>query len=69
MWGEARNPAGKEAKLALTAPNGYDLTATASLGIVRRLLQGGTQPGYYTPSCLMGADYVLSLPGTALIES
>jgi short subunit dehydrogenase-like uncharacterized protein len=69
VWGEVRNPAGQEAKLALTAPNGYDLTATASLGIVRHLLRGGVQPGYYTPSRLMGADYVLSLPGTALIEN
>ena len=68
VWGEATNAQGKEVKLALTAPNGYDLTATASVGIVQHLLRGGSEGGYYTPSQLMGADYILSLPGTALIE-
>ncbi len=38
VWGEARNARGDEAKLELSAPNGYALTATASVGIVRRLL-------------------------------
>jgi short subunit dehydrogenase-like uncharacterized protein len=70
VWGEVRNAAGKETKLALITPNGYDLTVTASLGIAEFLLQrpirlGG---GYFTPSLLMGADYVLKLPGVKLIE-
>jgi len=69
VWGEVRNAAGREAKLALSAPNGYDLTVTASLGIVQRLL-GDPKPagGYFTPSMLMGADYVLKLPGVRLID-
>jgi short subunit dehydrogenase-like uncharacterized protein len=69
VWGEARNAAGKETRLRLVTPNGYDLTVTASLGIVERLLQK-TKPagGYYTPSQLMGAEYVLSLPGVSLIR-
>jgi short subunit dehydrogenase-like uncharacterized protein len=69
VWGEVTNAAGKQAKLALKAPNGYDLTVTASLGIVQRIFEP-SQPagGYYTPSLLMGADYVLSLPGVRLIE-
>lgn len=69
VWGEVRNLAGREIKLALTAPNGYDLTVTASLGIAEHLL-GLTSPprgGYFTPSQLMGADYVLKLPGVRLI--
>jgi len=69
VWGEATDAGGKQARLALSAPNGYDLTVTASLGIVERVLAeppaGG---GYFTPSQLMGADYVLSLPGVHLIE-
>ena len=71
VWGEARNAAGKEARLALAAPNGYDLTVTASLGIARRLLEQAQLPegGYYTPSQLMGADYVTTLPGVRLIEA
>jgi short subunit dehydrogenase-like uncharacterized protein len=71
VWGEVRNAAGKEARLALAAPNGYDLTVTASLGIAQRLLEQAQPPegGYYTPSQLMGADYVTTLPGVRLIEA
>ena len=70
VWGEVRNAAGQEEKLALITPNGYDLTVTASLGIVEYLLQrlGQLGGGYFTPSLLMGADYVLKLPGVKLIE-
>jgi short subunit dehydrogenase-like uncharacterized protein len=68
VWGEVRNAAGKQVKLALSAPNGYDLTVTASLGIAAHVL-GLTHPvgGYLTPSQLMGADYVLKLPGVRLV--
>lgn len=66
VWGEVRNAAGDEARLQLNGPNGYELTATASIGIVRRLLQQPAEPGFHTPSRLMGADYVLSLPGASL---
>ena len=71
VWGEVRNAAGKQAKLELAAPNGYDLTVSAALGIAEHLLRQ-TQPpagGYFTPSQLMGADYVLKLPGVRLIEN
>ena len=65
VWGEARDASGREVKRQLVTPNGYALTVTASLGIVERLLQGHAPSGYRTPSQLMGADYVLSLPGVA----
>lgn len=69
VWGEARNAAGREAKIDLVTPNGYDLTVNASLGIAEHLLGRGDVPGgYYTPSLLLGADYVLSLPGTKLVR-
>ena len=67
VWGEARNAAGRELKRQLRTPNGYDLTVTASLGIVARLHEGGVSPGFKTPSMLMGADYVLGLPGVSLV--
>lgn len=67
VWGEARDASGAEAKRRLRTPNGYEITVTAALGIVARLLDGPAPPGgYYTPSALMGADYVLSLPGVSL---
>lgn len=65
LWGEVRG-GGREAKLQLRTPNGYAITVTAALGIVEHLLQRQVPPGYYTPSLLMGPEYVLSLPGVSL---
>ena len=66
VWGEVRDAAGTLLRGQLRTPNGYALTVTAALGIVERLLAGERPAGgYYTPSLLMGADYVLSLPGVS----
>lgn len=67
VWGEARDAAGTVAALQLATPNGYDLTVAAALGIAERVLRGGLAGGYRTPSQLMGADYVLTLPGVRMI--
>ena len=69
IWGEVRNAAGREAKMELDTPNGYDITVTASLGIVEHVLKVRPAGGYYTPSMLMGADYVLGLPGVQLTKT
>jgi short subunit dehydrogenase-like uncharacterized protein len=50
----------------MTAPNGYDLTVTAGLGIALHLLEHDVEGGYYTPSLLMGAAYAASLPGVKM---
>jgi short subunit dehydrogenase-like uncharacterized protein len=63
IWGEARSADGRAVSATMTTPNGYDVTVTASLGIVERLLGGEAEGGYYTPSLLMGPDYAASLPG------
>ena len=68
VWGEVHDPSGVELKRHLVVPNGYTLTATAALGIVERLLVGTDAAGYRTPSQLMGADYILSLPGVSLVQ-
>jgi short subunit dehydrogenase-like uncharacterized protein len=67
VWGEVTNPAGQQQRLRLRTPNGYALTVTASLGIVAKLLDDAPAAGgFYTPSQLMGAEYVLSLPDVRL---
>jgi short subunit dehydrogenase-like uncharacterized protein len=66
IWGEVRNAAGREEKLALKTPNGYALTVDAALGILQHVLSANAPGGYYTPSQLVGADFVLKLPGVAL---
>ena len=64
VWGEATAADGRSVRSMLATPNGYDLTVTASLGIATALLsRSGVAGGFNTPSMLMGADYVLSLPG------
>jgi short subunit dehydrogenase-like uncharacterized protein len=50
----------------MTTPNGYDITVTASLGIVEYLLEHDVEGGFYTPSLLMGADYASSLPDVSM---
>ncbi|MEP6882386.1 MAG: saccharopine dehydrogenase NADP-binding domain-containing protein [Dokdonella sp.] len=69
IWAEAHNAVGKQVAASLRTPNGYDLTVTASLGIAEHVLANAPDGGYYTPSMLMGADYVLGLPGVALLDS
>ncbi len=63
IWGEARNAQGEERRVEIDTPNGYDLTVTGALGIVQHLLRTPVPGGYRTPARLMGADYVLTLPG------
>ncbi len=63
VWGEVRDANGREVKRQLVTPNGYALTVTASLGIVERLLRGVAPAGYSTPSQMMGAEFVMQLPG------
>lgn len=63
IWGEAVSADGRRISATMTAPNGYDLTVTASLAITRHVLENDVEGGYYTPSLLMGAEFAESLPG------
>jgi len=63
LWGEVTSADGRSVSATMTAPNGYDLTVSASLGIAEYLLSNDVEGGYYTPSLLMGADFAASLPG------
>ena len=65
LWGEVTDAAGTVKTATLRTPNGYDITVTASLGIVDHLAKTTIPGGYYTPSLLMGPDYVLGLPGVS----
>ncbi len=69
VWGEATDAAGRQVSAILKTPNGYTLTVLAALGIVAKLM-AAQRPigGFYTPSRLMGADYVLRLPGVKRVS-
>ncbi len=62
VWGEATNAAGQRVARRLRTPNGYTLTVDAALGIIERLGEGDVPAGFHTPSQLMGASYVTTLP-------
>ena len=66
VWGEARS-AGRTVTARVRVSNGYTVTTDASIAIARRLLAGGTSPGFTTPARLMGADFVTTLPGATKI--
>ena len=66
LWGEACSSDARRVSATMSTPNGYDLTVTASLGVVEYLLGNDVEGGYYTPSLLMGADYAASLPGVEM---
>jgi short subunit dehydrogenase-like uncharacterized protein len=68
VWGEIRDATGRERRLELATPNGYALTAWTAVGIAQRLLDGPAPPGYATPAQLMGADWILGMPGVRLID-
>lgn len=66
LWGQAGTEDGRTVSATMTTPNGYELTVTASLGIVSYLLENDVEGGFYTPSLLMGAGYASTLPGVEL---
>lgn len=65
LWGEVSSADGRVVSATMSTPNGYDLTVSASLGLVEYLLENEVEGGYYTPSLLMGSAYAESLPGVS----
>lgn len=65
IFAEARNATGKQSTVRLRIANAYAVTVTAALAIVAAVLANPRPPGFVTPSMLMGADFVTSLPGFA----
>ncbi|MCG9702201.1 saccharopine dehydrogenase NADP-binding domain-containing protein [Vibrio natriegens] len=68
VWGEAKNAKGMKKTVRILTTNGYDLTVTGSLAIVEHLLKSHSVSGVYTPSKLMGADFVSQLPGCSTFQ-
>lgn len=68
VWGEARNAAGEAKTARLRTANGYSLTVNSALGILNEVLSRACNPGFTTPSSLVGADFVSTLPGSSTIR-
>ncbi len=69
IWGQARNPAGKIRTARFQTPNGYEVTIEAPLAIISAVLEGKTtKRGSLTPTQLMGAEFVWTLPKVSSLE-
>lgn len=69
IWGSISDNQGNSLELFLRTPNGYDLTAQACLKILTKFDSLSTQKGYFTPSKLLGSNFILELPGCEIIKS
>lgn len=64
VWGEATNSRGEKKTVRIQLANGYEVTVHGALGVVAKLLDNVGDGGAYTPSQLMGADFITTLPGS-----
>lgn len=62
IFGEAKNSSGKKVGSLLKTPDGYDLTAMATLIIIKKVLSGNAPIGFQTPSTAYGKDLILEIP-------
>ena len=60
---KSSNPAGKSMKARIIGPDGYTMTAEASLIIAKKILEGNFKTGYQTPAGCYGADLILEVNG------
>ena len=64
VWGEVKNAAGETRVGRIRLANSYSLTVDSSLGLAQHLLeQAPADGGTYTPSQLVGWQFVERLPG------
>jgi len=63
VWGEVTTDSGQSARCRLHGPEGYTLTAHASLLITRKVLEKNIHTGYQTPAGCYGPDLVMEIPG------
>jgi short subunit dehydrogenase-like uncharacterized protein len=68
LWGRVWNAQGQQAEARLHTPNGYLLTAKTSVLIARYILQQQFTPGFQTPAMAYGADLILKVEGTHLLD-
>lgn len=63
VWGEVTDASGQSARSRLQGPEGYTLTAHASLLITRKVIEKNIRVGYQTPAGCYGPDLVMEIPG------
>ena len=63
FWGEAQAPDGGKVEMTMSTPNVYQLTAVTGIRIAEYCMRVHGKSGYYTPSMLLGSNFITSIPG------
>jgi len=66
--GEAFNDDGGSVSSQLRTPEGYGMTALATVEIMKRILSGDLKPGFQTPSLAYGPDFILGFEGVERVD-
>ncbi len=66
LWGRACDAAGECVEATLVTPESYRLTAETAVESARRIVAGGVEPGFRTPSLAFGASYITEFDGCDL---
>jgi short subunit dehydrogenase-like uncharacterized protein len=69
VWGEAVNADRRRKTIRIVTLEGYALTVVAALAIVGHVIEREPPSGFCTPAALMGANFILTLPGTSVLTS
>ena len=64
IWGKVTNAEGKTVEARLTTPEGYKLTAEASLLITKKVMESKSAAGYQTPAGMFGYALISEISGT-----
>jgi short subunit dehydrogenase-like uncharacterized protein len=64
IWGKVTNATGKTVEARLTTPEGYKLTAEASLLITQKVTDSKSVAGYQTPAGMFGYSLISEIGGT-----
>lgn len=68
LWGLASRGA-QQVSMAMTAPEGYELTVRTALAAVARILEAAIDPGAWTPSQAFGAEFITTIPGVSVVPA
>ena len=67
VWGEVQAPSGDVVTARIRVGNLYEFTMHSALGVLERVLGGPAVAGFRTPSQVVGARFIESLPGSTPI--
>jgi short subunit dehydrogenase-like uncharacterized protein len=65
LWGQVADANGRTIAMTMTTPEGYAFTALSAVNAVERVL-AAPRPGAFTPSRLLGAEFVMTVPGVVI---